>query len=497
MTTMTNTKEVLGVILGGALCASVAVAQPDIGAQVRVNQDATSTPQNETTAASTDSAPERVLMAWNDYLIGNSKTGVGLSIDGGQTWATELLRPAPQFQTSTEGDPMTASDNRNGRMWAGGITFDSNGGMFVSRVEPGSTSFEPVVMAALNSVSPSGFIDKGWMAAGPDALDPSNPSKTMLYIAYNDGLISSSDLGDTWTNPLGFGFGLGFLPRVTPDGTLYILGWDFGFNISIWRSFNNGATIQGPFHVATRMDTWGADSSRFPGGFRVPELAHLAVDPNDGSLSVVYPDTTNIVSGNRNVDLYFTRSTDQGANWTTPVIVNQSDSSPPGDSFFPWIEADQNGRLHMVFHDSRNVAPQNDNASPGWFDAYYSYSDDAGATWNESRLTPSSFRSDQDGFGDGFLGDYHGIAAGGNTVYPLYVATSGANSADVFTHAITSNPCVADLAEPFGVLDFSDVVAFLTAFGSGDPAADLAPPAGVFDFSDVVAYLAAFGAGCP
>jgi len=56
---------------------------------------------------------------------------------------------------------------------------------------------------------------------------------------------------------------------------------------------------------------------------------------------------------------------------------------------------------------------------------------------------------------------------------------------------------VADLAEPFGVLDFSDVVAFLTAFGSMDSAADLAPPVGVFDFSDVVAFLGSFGAGCP
>ncbi|MFI4897096.1 MAG: GC-type dockerin domain-anchored protein [Phycisphaerales bacterium JB059] len=55
----------------------------------------------------------------------------------------------------------------------------------------------------------------------------------------------------------------------------------------------------------------------------------------------------------------------------------------------------------------------------------------------------------------------------------------------------------ADLAEPFDVLDFSDVVAFLTAFGAMDPGADLAPPTGVFDFSDVVAFLGAFGAGCP
>ena len=56
---------------------------------------------------------------------------------------------------------------------------------------------------------------------------------------------------------------------------------------------------------------------------------------------------------------------------------------------------------------------------------------------------------------------------------------------------------VADLSEPLGTLDFSDVLAFLSAFSAGDPAADLAAPTGVFDFSDVIAFLGAFGAGCP
>ncbi len=55
----------------------------------------------------------------------------------------------------------------------------------------------------------------------------------------------------------------------------------------------------------------------------------------------------------------------------------------------------------------------------------------------------------------------------------------------------------ADLAEPFGQLDFSDVVAFLTGFGTCEPEADLAEPFGSCDFSDVIAFLSAFGAGCP
>ena len=57
--------------------------------------------------------------------------------------------------------------------------------------------------------------------------------------------------------------------------------------------------------------------------------------------------------------------------------------------------------------------------------------------------------------------------------------------------------CDADLADPFGVLDFDDVLAFLTAFGASEPAADLAAPFGVIDFDDVLAFLVSFGAGCP
>ncbi len=55
----------------------------------------------------------------------------------------------------------------------------------------------------------------------------------------------------------------------------------------------------------------------------------------------------------------------------------------------------------------------------------------------------------------------------------------------------------ADLASPYDSLDFSDVIAFLSAAAAESPVADLAPPEGVFDFSDVIAFLTAFGAGCP
>ncbi len=55
----------------------------------------------------------------------------------------------------------------------------------------------------------------------------------------------------------------------------------------------------------------------------------------------------------------------------------------------------------------------------------------------------------------------------------------------------------ADLAVPFGTLNFDDVVAFLVSFGGNTAESDLAVPFGTWNFDDVIAFLTLFGGGCP
>lgn len=57
-------------------------------------------------------------------------------------------------------------------------------------------------------------------------------------------------------------------------------------------------------------------------------------------------------------------------------------------------------------------------------------------------------------------------------------------------------PCIPDLAEPFGVLDLADIVAFVTLFTAMDGSVDF-DGNGVFDLADIVSFVTAFGAGCP
>ncbi len=54
----------------------------------------------------------------------------------------------------------------------------------------------------------------------------------------------------------------------------------------------------------------------------------------------------------------------------------------------------------------------------------------------------------------------------------------------------------ADLAEPFGVIDLADIVAFVTAFAALDDAADFAEPFGTWDLADIVEFVTVFGDGC-
>ena len=57
--------------------------------------------------------------------------------------------------------------------------------------------------------------------------------------------------------------------------------------------------------------------------------------------------------------------------------------------------------------------------------------------------------------------------------------------------------CPADLALPFGELNFFDLSVFLSLYNARDAQADLAAPFGVFNFFDVSSYLSQYNAGCP
>jgi hypothetical protein len=365
---------------------AAAAAAPQIGPQVRVDGGGYSI---EPAALTTEAAPSRVFASWYDtrQIPGTPETltrqVLATSTNGGQTWTETLLDLPDDLRSRIAADAMLAHDPRTGTTWVGGVSLGKNASVYVYRKDPGAAEFGPAIKVWKHAA-----IDKPWMAAG---VDPQNPEKTRLYVVHNLGLQVSADLGSTWTPPLALGQYPAFQPRTGPNGELYIAYWDLDDGILIRRSFDGGRTVSEPIRAATKRDVWPTQQQgiRFPGKFRVPSFAYLAVDPRDGTLYVVYMDTTSVVNGRYDVDLYLTKSTDRGTTWSVPAVIN-GDSDPAADQFFPWIEVDAKGRLHLVFYDTRNTQ-QGDDAPEARIDAYYAVSADGGATWSEHRLTPAPF----------------------------------------------------------------------------------------------------------
>jgi len=404
-----------------------------VGPPVRIDTGRGTSACNETSVASSEATPMQLLSAWNDYRAGAPRIGVGLSRDGGLTWTDGLLRPPLAHQSSIEADPMTASDDRTGTLWAGGISFGSNGGVFVARKDPGSQVFEPVVMAYTGAGA-----DKCLMAAGPDPLAPE--THTRVYVSFNQGLIASGDMGATWSAPLALDMGIGFVPQVGPSGTLYIAYWDTQDRIELIRSLDGGSTVEPPVLIAQRLDVWGLDGTRTPGNFRVGSFPALAVDPVSEALYCVYADSTVLAGAEFDVDLYFTRSLDRGLTWSQPEVI-LAGAIPFGDQFFPWLDVDLSGRVHIVYYDT-GATRQSDDALQGLLDARYGLSVDGGDAWLGARLTNEPFSSELDGFGGIFIGDYLGLACAGGRTTPVYMSTELGN-ADLFARSVNLGAATA------------------------------------------------------
>ncbi len=79
----------------------------------------------------------------------------------------------------------------------------------------------------------------------------------------------------------------------------------------------------------------------------------------------------------------FSRSTDGGATWSTPVRVND-DSGAPAWQWFGTMSVAPNGRIDAVWLDTR------DNPGTVLSSLYYAYSTDGGLTWSANeRLSPA------------------------------------------------------------------------------------------------------------
>jgi hypothetical protein len=393
---------------------------------------------------------------------------------------------SPLFGNHTDaGDPIAAFDN-SGRLFVGGISFNRanaiSGHVYVATyaandvVIPGPTADYPVDYQRTRIVgigTPSRnffgiFQDKPMLEV--DRTGGDNDGNVYVCWSRFAGLgvqpkiyfSRSTDHGNTFSRPVsltrhGFtGSVQGCDIAIEGDGDVYVTFRTFddpsvvGNNALFFaRSSNGGASFERPHKVSNFTPYNPFDGSRdcgdgteaCPTGFvfaRVPleprstadqtsdgngvYMAYFAVDPS----TIEDSETSYQSAGGGQVGrslVYVVGSTDDGATWSNPVVVDPSPGDP-GHQFFPDIDA-LNGTLAVMWQDSRSDPcysvqlpmgnrPNATSCGTNIVNTYVASSIDGGATWSSSlKVSDVAHQPQYEMFSNRsvpFQGDYNWIS---------------------------------------------------------------------------------------
>lgn len=320
-------------------------------------------------------------------------TNTTFHTENGYTWTTNN----PAFPNAA-GDPVTAYDSL-GNLYYETMKSPITGCWVVKSTNNGATWSTAVTSVA--------GIDKNWIAADQTMGPFANYVYTTMTAGSGVGNFArSTDGGATWQTT--------FSPNTQSlPGMMVAVGPNVlnGNNISggcvyvVTHSGTNGAGIY-TFYVSTDggVTFTQKSSNQFSnyigtevGGrstvqyMRCRPYPFIAADnsfgPYRGRLYLVYASNNPPGNGNKS-DIFLRYSTDQGATWSSPRIVNDDPNSQNNFQFHPAIWCDkETGRLYIKFYDTRRV-PTSDS-----MDVYATYTDDGGETFAPNqRLTNRTFR---------------------------------------------------------------------------------------------------------
>ncbi len=276
---------------------------------------------------------------WNGYFR---------STDDGLTWSFSRL-PGFPGDTSVAGmtsplrsfdltsDPILAFD-RAGNVYYAGIALKIAPFSVVAFVAKYTN--DGATYAGVTTIGPpNNLADKPWIAV--DTSGGANDGN--VYMVYSQGFTRSTDGGQTFSNPITVpGNGGQESVTVDPTGNVFVLSLLHSStnNILVTKSVDGGATFRMPVVAAAGVVFL---PFMLPGNqFRTFSLPQIAAD--SAGVFVVWDDFR---TGDANV--MFVRSLDAGVTWSNPLVINDVTT---GQQFFPTLAA-TGGTINVAWYDSR------------------------------------------------------------------------------------------------------------------------------------------------
>jgi hypothetical protein len=402
-----------------------------------------------------DRSGQHVVIGFNDFrgfaTSPVSVSGFMYSSDGGQTFTDGGQLPVTTGTTTVGGTLIPQIFGDPDVTYLGDCTFvyssilltklGANGlvqTMGVHRsTDCGHTWQGPYeVQAATN---PSGRVDvngDAFDAADKEFMDVDPETGRLMMTWTNFGATSiqmrsalSDDGGLTW--PVAKGAiisetaddGQATIPRFARGSHNAYVAWSrfpealagYGNVIAFARSTDDGVTWQAPIELSDPFLT----EDLILGNDRSNTSPSLAVDRSSGrfrgSIYVVYANN----NSNDGSDIAFQKSTDRGATFSAPMLIN---ARPGADraQWFPWVTVDDTtGRISVFYYD-QGIASTGDLS-----EVSYLFSNDGGRTWEHPRpLTRRPFHAGHgNDTGQPNLGDYNqAVAQGGQTWFAYAIA---------------------------------------------------------------------------
>jgi hypothetical protein len=224
----------------------------------------------------------------------------------------------------------------------------------------------------------------------------------------------STDSGATWMSPIN-------IPNspdtgamdVDTNGNLFLAGGGSPF----WcvRSSNAQNGGQTPtFDQVTQVNMGGDLIQGGVNGIGLCGQTFIAIDRSGGPTNNNIYMVASVTPDFNGTNVMFARSTDGGQTFSAPLRINDDPVNPNKWHIFGTLSVAPNGRIDVVWLDSRNAANNID------MQLFYSYSTDGGVSWAPNIPVSNSFNPQAGYPNNQKIGDYITIvsdATGGNVAY--------------------------------------------------------------------------------